>query len=62
MSCWIMKDMSLAPLDQQAGQEMEVSVKLAKGGKKSCALLRAASQVEAKEQEETIGQRRNAGQ
>jgi len=28
-----MKDMSLAPLDQQAGQEMEVSVRLAEGQK-----------------------------
>lgn len=38
MSPWIMKDMSLAPLDQQAGQEMEVSIRLAEGGKKNPAL------------------------
>lgn len=48
MSPWIMKDMSLAPLDQQAGQEMEASNRFAEGGEKSllpgtCCSLRHGS-------------------
>lgn len=38
MSPWIIKDMSLALLDQQAGQKMEVSIRLAEGGKKNPAI------------------------
>lgn len=37
-----MKDMSLAPWDQQAEQEIEVSIMLAEEVKKSCSLLPAA--------------------
>lgn len=53
-----MKDMSLAPWDQQAEQEIEVSIMLAEGVKKSCSLLPAASG----DKEKIIGQRRDAGQ
>lgn len=53
-----MKDMSLAPWDQQAEQEIEVSIMLAEGVKKSCSLLPAAPG----DKEKIIGQRRDAGQ
>lgn len=57
-----MKDMSLAPWDQQAEQEIEVSIMLAEGVKNSCSLLPAAPEDKHRSRKKIIGQRRKAGQ
>lgn len=55
-----MKDMSLAPLDQQAKQEMEGSIRFVEGGNKNPALYYTCSSSGEAEVGSNNSSRRNA--